>query len=51
MYVGTEKAVQALSQPRQFTSGSGRGRLGEGVKSRGGNRGAPSAGGTEQEHA
>jgi hypothetical protein len=50
-YVGTEKAVQALSQPRQFTSGTGRGRLGDGFKGRGGNRGAPSAGGADQDHA
>jgi hypothetical protein len=50
MYVGTEKAVQALSQPRQFTSGSGRGKLGEGMKGRGGHRGA-TAGGSEQDRA
>jgi hypothetical protein len=49
MYVGTDKAVQALSQPRQFSTVSGRGRLGEGNRGRGGTRGA--AGGSEQDHA
>jgi hypothetical protein len=49
MYVGTDKAVQALSQPRQFGAVSGRGRLGEGTRGRGGTRGAP--GGSEQDHA
>ncbi len=48
VYVGTDKAVQALSQPRQFGTVSGRGRLGEGNRGRGGTRGA--AGGSEHAH-
>jgi hypothetical protein len=50
-YVGTDKAMQVLSQPRQFGTASGRGRLGEGGRGRGGTRGTPNAGGSELEHA